>query len=581
MSLQTDELQKGGVAPSTNTNNNRQNDSNAADGAPTSSSSSSQADIVRNDPTTDNEELAAFKPTLQFWVVFLALLLATLLSALDGAIVATALPTISSDLNVGPDFVWVANVYFLTGAVLQPLFGQLSDLWGRRPIFIAILAVFTLGSGLCGGASSGRMLIAARAVQGIGAGGINMMVDLILCDLVPMRERGKYMGILFAVIGLFSAVGPLIGGALAQSGQWRWAFYLNLPIGGICILITFFFMKVQSRVGGNFTQKLRRVDWGGVTILTISCIAIMYAVTYGGASRPWSDASIATPLAGGLLGLIIFALFEGTPFVSEPVTPYHLFANRTSAIAFAVTFLQSMMGLYMIYVYALYFQAVLGANQTLSGVYLIPTVISFPLFAAIGGVLMTKFGRYKPLHLIGFAFLTLGCGLSSLLEPESSPAAWVFFQLFLGVGAGLTMAVLLPAVQASLKESDTALSTGTWAFIRSLGVIWAVTVPAAVFNNRFGQLLHTIDNPTARAMLDNGNAYAHGTAALVDSFGGATTEQVRAVYSQSVQRVWQIGVVFSGACFLLALFEKEVSLRRELETDFGLQEEKKEPQAAP
>ncbi|KAK7960590.1 MFS general substrate transporter [Apiospora saccharicola] len=556
-------------------NDNHQNDSNAGDGAPTSSALSSQADIVRNDLTTAKEEAAAFKPTLQFWVVFLALLLATLLSALDGAIVATALPTISSNLNVGPDFVWVANVYFLTGAVLQPLFGQLSDLWGRRPIFIAILAVFTLGSGLCGGASSGRMLIAARAVQGIGAGGINTMVDLILCDLVPMRERGKYMGILFAVIGLFSAVGPLIGGALAQSGQWRWAFYLNLPIGGVCILITFFFMKVQSRVGGNFTQKLRRVDWAGVTILTISCIAIMYAVTYGGASRPWSDASIATPLAGGLLGLIIFALFEGTPFVSEPVTPYHLFANRTSAIAFAVTFLQSMMGLYMIYVYALYFQAVLGADQTLSGVYLIPTVISFPLFAAIGGVLMTKFGRYKPLHLIGFAFLTLGCGLSSLLGPESSPAEWVFFQLFLGVGAGLTMAVLLPAVQASLKESDTALSTGTWAFIRSLGVIWAVTVPAAVFNNRFGQLLYTIDDPAARAMLDNGNAYAHGTAALVNSFGGTTTEQVRAVYSQSVQRVWQIGVVFSGACFLLALFEKEVSLRRELETDFGLQEEKR------
>lgn len=465
--------------------------------------------------------------------------------------------------------------------MLQPLFGQMSDLWGRRPIFIAILAVFTLGSGLCGSASSGRMLIAARAVQGIGAGGINMMVDLILCDLVPMRERGKYLGILFGVIGLFSAVGPLIGGALAQSGQWRWAFYLNLPIGGVCILITLFFMKVQSRVGGSFAQKLRRVDWAGVIILTISCIAIMYAVTYGGASRPWSDASIATPLAGGLLGLVIFALFEGTPLVSEPVTPYHLFANRTSAIAFAITFLQSMMGLYMIYVYALYFQAVLGANQTLSGVYLIPTAISFPLFAAVGGVLMTKFGRYKPLHLLGFAFLTLGCGLSSLLRPESSPAAWVFFQLFLGVGAGLTMAVLLPAVQAPLQESDTALSTGTWAFIRSLGVIWAVTVPAAVFNNRFGQLLHTIEDPAARAMLGNGNAYAHGTAALVDSFGGATTDQVRAVYSQSVQRVWQVGVVFSGACFLLALLEKEIKLRQDLETDFGLREEKKEPQAVP
>ncbi|KAK8022487.1 DNA repair protein RAD50 [Apiospora rasikravindrae] len=583
MALTSDEAQKDGIAAASAVNSSNNKTDSAVTGAPTTSSSS-QANMVGSDSTTTDEEPPAFHPTLQFWLAFLALLLATLLSALDGAIVATALPTISSDLDVGPDFVWVANVYFLTGAVLQPLFGQLSDLWGRRPIFIAILAVFTLGSGLCGGASSGQMLIAARAVQGIGAGGINMMVDLILCDLVPMRERGKYLGILFGVIGLFSAVGPLIGGALAQSGQWRWAFYLNLPIGGVCILITVFFMKLQSRVGGGFAQKLRRVDWVGVTILTISCIAIMYAVTYGGASRPWSDASIATPLTGGLLGLIGFALFEGTPFVSEPVTPYHLFANRTSAIAFVVTFLQSMMGLYMIYVYALYFQAVLGANQTLSGVYLIPTAISFPLFSAVGGALMTRFGRYKPLHLIGFAFLTLGCGLSSLLGPDSSPAAWVFFQLFLGIGAGLTMAVLLPAVQAQLPESDTALSTGTWAFIRSLGVIWAVTIPAAIFNNRFGQLLHIIDDPAARAMLDHGNAYSHGTAALVDSFGGATTAQVRDVYSRSIQRVWQIGVVFSGVCFLLALLEKETRLRQELETDFGLQGEKekgKETQAEP
>lgn len=466
-------------------------------------------------------------------------------------------------------------------AVLQPLFGQLSDLWGRRPIFIAIIAVFTLGSGLCGGANSAEMLIAARAVQGIGAGGINMIMDLIVCDLVPMRERGKYLGILFMIIGIFTAVGPLIGGVLAQSGQWRWVFYLNLPIGGVCIVIAFFFMKMQSRVAGTFSQKIRRIDWGGVTILTLSCIAIMYAVTYGGASRPWSDAGVAAPLVGGLLGLIIFALFEGSPFVSEPVTPYHLFANRTSAIGFVVTFLQSMMSLYVVYVYALYFQAVVGVNQTLSGVYLIPTVVAFPLFTTIGGVLMSKFGRYKPLHLLSFAVLTLGCGLSSLLDARSSPAAWVFYQIFLAFGAGLSMAVLLPAVQAELRESDTALSTGTWAFIRSLGVIWAVTIPAVVFNNRFGQLLHTISNPAARAMLDDGNAYAHGTAALVASFGGETTEQVRAVYSQSIQRVWQIGIIFSGLSFVLALFEKEVSLRQDLKTDFGLQEEKKKPQVAP
>lgn len=451
----------------------------------------------------------------------------------------------------------------------------MSDLWGRRWVFIAILAIFVLGSGLCGGANSSEMLIAARAVQGIGAGGINMMVDLIVCDLVPMRDRAKFLGILFAIIGIFTAVGPLIGGALAQSGQWRWAFYLNLPIGAICIIVTFLFLHVKSRVDGTFLGKVRRIDWGGVTILTVSCIAVMYAVTYGGSLRSWQDPSVLAPLVVGLVLLfVVFVLYEGSPFVAEPVTPYHLFANRTSAAAFAITFLHSIMGLYSVYVFALYFQAVVGANQTLSGVYLMPTVIGFPVSVLIGGTLTTKFGRYRPIHLIGFAFMTLGCGLSSILGVNSHPALWVFFQLFIAIGNGLPMACILPAVQARLKEADAALSTGTWAFIRSLGVIWGVTIPAAVFNNRFDQLLHTINDEEARRQLSGGQAYAHATAELVNSFGGSVSDQVRDVYAQSIQRVWHIAIVFAGASFLLSLVEREVSLRKELETDFGLEEKK-------
>ncbi|MBE3042955.1 MFS transporter, partial [Candidatus Bathyarchaeota archaeon] len=418
--------------------------------------------------------------------------------------------------------------------------------------------------------------IAARAVQGIGAGGINMMVDLIVCDLVPMRDRGKFLGLLFGIIGLFTAVGPLVGGALAQAGQWRWAFYLNLPIGAVCMVATFLFLNVKSRTDGTFAGKMRRIDWGGVTILTVSCIAVMYAVTYGGSLRSWQDPSVLAPLVIGLfLLLVVFVAFEGSPLVKEPVTPYHLFANRTSAAAFAITFLHSIMGLYMVYVYALYFQAVVGASQTMSGVYMMPTVIGFPLSVMIGGGLTTKFGRYKPIHLVGFAFMILGCGLSSILGVGTHPALWVFTQLFLAIGNGLPMACLLPAVQAMLKESDTALSTGTWAFIRSLGVIWGVTIPAAVFNNRFDQLLYTIDDDAVRAQLGNGQAYAHATAALIDSFGGEVVGQVREVYSQSLQRVWHVGTAVAGLSFLLCLVEKQVVLRKELETDFGLKEEEK------
>lgn len=535
---------------------------------------SESTDSPTDSPATASEEHKGKTPHgWQFWAAFAGLVAATLLSALDGSIVATALPTIARELNAGPSYVWIANVYFLTGAVVQPLFAQLSDLYGRRWVFLGILAVFVLGSGLCGGASSAGMLIGARAVQGFGAGGINMMVDLIICDLVPMRERSKFLGIIFASIGIFTAVAPLIGGALAQSGQWRWAFYLNLPIGAVSMAITFLFLRVHHADHASFSSKMKRIDWGGVTLLTLSCLGVMYAVTYGGASRPWSDPRVYGPLTAGLLLIPAFILYEGSPLAVEPVTPYHLFANRTSSAALAITFLHSIMCLWIVYVFPVYFQAVLGVSQTLSGAYLVPTVVAFPLSAAIGGGLMTQTGRYKPIHLAGFALLTLGCGLTSLLGPNSHAAMWVFFQLFLAVGTGLQMATLLPAVQARLAERDAALSTGTWAFLRSVGVIWAVTIPAAVFNNRFGSLLHTIDDAEARGLLDGGRAYAQATADFVTGFSEAVRDQVREVYSLSVRRVWHIAIVLSGVSFLLVLLEKEVELRRELDTEFGLREE--------
>lgn len=442
------------------------------------------------------------------------------------------------------------------------------------------VVIFTVGSGLCGGSTSSDMLIASRAIQGVGAGGINMMVDLIICDLVPMRDRGKYLGMVFGVIGIFTAVGPLIGGVLAQHGAWRWAFYLNIPICGLTIINSVLFLQVGNPIGGSFFKKMASVDWGGIIILTLSTVGVMYAITYGGSLRDWSDASVLGPLVAGLCLLIVFVIFEGSSLAREPVTPYRLFANRTSACAFALTFLHSVLCQWTMYIFSLYFQAVLLESPTMAGVNLMPTVIGFPLAAAIGGGIMTKYGKYKPIHLGGFALLTLGCGLSSILGPHSHTAAWLFFQLFIALGMGIIMACLLPAVQAELSEADTALSTGTWAFIRSYGVIWGVTIPAAVFNNRFNDLLYTIPAQNARDTLANGQAYAHATADLVKSFGGETTEQVRNVYSLSIERVWQVSVIFAGLSFLVSLLENQVTLRTSLETEFGLEQEGEKNESA-
>ncbi|KAJ2970426.1 hypothetical protein NUW58_g9701 [Xylaria curta] len=221
----------------------------------------------------------------------------------------------------------------------------------------------------------------------------------------------------------------------------------------------------------------------------------------------------------------------------------------------------------------LYFQSVRGASPKESGIQLLPFIFLFPVGSAFGGGMMAKTGRYKPFHLAGFALCALSFGLCSILDPYTHKAAYVFFEIFAALGIGIPIACLLPPLQAPLKDSDTAVSTAAFAFVRSFGSIWGLAIPAAIFNNRFSQLLDTIEDESARAMLSDGKAYGFASAAFSNQFTGATRDQVIAVYTASLQRTWQIAVVFAGVSFLVALLEKEIPLRQELETEFGMESE--------
>ncbi|KAL9120108.1 MAG: hypothetical protein Q9187_003342 [Circinaria calcarea] len=516
----------------------------------------------------------------RFWAIFAGLSLTALLSALDGSIVSTALPTILRELNVGDNYVWVINIYFLTSATFQPIYGQLADLWGRRWVMISTVAIFTLGSGICGGASSAAMLIAGRGVQGIGAGGINLLVDLIICDLVPLRDRGTFVGLIFAIIATSSSVGPLIGGALSERASWRWIFYINLPIGGVAMVILFVCLHVSHRSDSTFIARIKQIDWIGNGALIASTFSILYALTYGGTRYPWSSPNVAIPLSLGLIGLLLFYFFEKSSFCRHPVMPPRLFGNRTSSAAFFLTFQHTILSMWTVYFLPIYFQSVLGSSPTRSGVQLLPLVLVFPPFAALAGGIVQKTGRYRPVHQFGFALLVLGVGLCSLLDVNSNTGTWVGFQIIIAAGLGMIVAVLLPAVQANLMESDTASSTATWAFIRSLGNIWGVSIPAAVFNNRFDALLLRISDPAVRAMLSNGQAYEHASRDFINSFEGILRREIVGVYTDSLKRVWQIGVVMAGIPFLVSFAEREIKLRTELHTEYGL-EKKREKNSAP
>ena len=402
-----------------------------------------------------------------------------------------------------------------------------------------------------------------------------MIVDMIICDLVPLRERSNFVGLLFAIISMGGAIGPFVGGVMVQHASWRWVFYINLPFGGAAMALLFIFLRVNWEKTATFKDKIVRIDWIGNAILIASTFAVLWALTYGGTRYSWSSGRVIAPLILGLIGLLLFMSYEMSSFPKEPVVPPHLFANRTSSAAFFISFQHALLTFYIIYFLPVYFQSVLGASPTRSGVDLLVLVLVFPVFAAVAGGAVAKSGRYKPVHLAGFAILTVGIGCLSLLDRNSKTGVWVVLQIIVAAGLGALISCLLPAVQAELDESETATSTATWAFIRSLGTIWGVSIPAAIFNNRFDQLLHLIDDPAVRARLSNGKAYESASAALIRSFEGATRDQVIHVFTQSLKRVWYIGVVFGGVSFLAVFLEKEVQLRTELDTKFGMEKREK------
>ena len=353
-------------------------------------------------------------------------------------------------------------------------------------------------------------------------------------------------------------------------------FYLNLPIGAAAIALLLALLHVRYEKDSALLEKVKRIDFAGNAIFVCATTAILIALTNGGTKQPWSSWRTIFPLVVGLAGLGLFYLFEVSKLCVEPSLPPQLFANRTSATAFALTFVPTLLMYWEIYFMPVYFQAVLGSTPARSGVQLLPTVILLIVFGAIGGVAMQKFGRYRPFHHAGFALMTIGFGTFSLLDSQSLMAMWVIFQIIFAAGTGLSIGTLLAAVQAELCEADSATATGVWAVIRSFGTIWGITLSAVAFNNQCTHLSSSISDSTVGNLVSSGQAYEHATANYVNSLIGRPLlrHQVISVYSESLKLVWQVAIGISGLGFLLVFLEKEVKLRTELETEFGMEEKK-------
>ncbi|KAI2610575.1 MFS general substrate transporter [Hypoxylon sp. NC1633] len=545
---------------------------------PVDDNAAANADVQRALSTElerDSQTEYAYNRDYRFWSIIAALCTMQILCSLENTVVVTSLPTIVRQLDLGSSYIWVTNVFFVATSVVQPLTGQLANLFGRRHVALFVVAMYTLGSGIAGGANGPAMLIAGRAVQGAGSGGMTTIMSIVISDLVPLRLRSSYQAILAMTYAIGMAIGPIVGGAIVENTTWRWVFYINLPVGFVSFFLLWLFLRVKWDKETKTLDKLKRIDVAGNSLLVASTVSVLIALTWAGSEYSWSSYHILVPLIIGLIGIAGFFCLEGSTWVLEPVMPLRLFANRTSSVIYAHTFIVSIMNYWIFFFLPVYFQAVQLSTPTRSGVQILPiTLIAVP-GAAVGAVALSKWGRYKLLHIIGFAFLAAGIGSFSVLTKDSSTAEWVCLQILPSVGAGMILDTLLPAFQAGVGEADSAAAAASWSFVRSFGNIWGVAIPGAILNTYSSQFAADIvSDPIARLSLQHGDAYSSATRDFVVSFPEPTRGQMIEVFTISLSKVFLVGIAFPALSFILSFVEREVKLRTVLETKFGLEDKR-------
>jgi MFS family permease len=448
----------------------------------------------------------------------------------------------------------------------------MSNIFGRRNPTIVSVVLFAVGSGIAGGATNPGMLISGRTIQGFGAGGIYVCIDVILCDLVPLRQRGKYLGIIFSFAGVGTTIAPVIGGALAAR-DWRWIFYLNIPVSAVALAVVVVCLHLNHVPSPTWLHALGRVDFAGSALFILAMTSILWGIITGGTQHPWTSWRVIVPIVLGGVGWIAFHVLEASGAVQEPLIPTRLFANRTSASAYLLAFLSNVAIQALLYFFPIYFQGVLGKSVLGSGVAFLPFAIPVLLFAIVGGVIVTKTGYYRPVHWFSFGFMTISFGLFTLLDQNSGPAMWASFQVIATIACGPTFSTILPAIMAALPESDTASASSVYSFMRSFGQIWGVTIASAAFNSAFNAHIGEISDPGLRSQLANGGAYALASQHVAASASPQVQDEVLSVYVKALRATWYACIAIGGLAVLLVFIERDVPLRTELKTEYGLKED--------
>lgn len=406
------------------------------------------------------------------YLLLAGLMLSMFLAALDQTIVGTALPTIVGSLRGLNDYSWVVTAYLLAATASTPLYGKMSDIYGRRPIMLFAISAFLVGSGLAGISQNMTQLIFFRGLQGLGAGGLMTMVFTVISDVVSPRERGRYQGLFGAVFGFASVAGPLLGGWLADV-DWRWIFYINLPTGVVALAVVDRMLRLVRT-----PRRQHKIDYVGAAFMVASVVCILLATSWGGKQYPWGSATIISLFTAGGVFAVIFLYIETR--APEPILPLRLFRRRTFALANGGTLILGVGMFGGIIFIPLYLQIVRGHTPTQSGLLMLPMMLGIVSSSIISGRLISYIGRYKWFIVAGSVLVTTGLTLFTHLGLTTPAWEVAVYMVVLGVGLGMFMQPLVLAVQNSVDPSDLGTATSTTTFFRSLGGSFGVAMMGAI-----------------------------------------------------------------------------------------------------
>jgi EmrB/QacA subfamily drug resistance transporter len=484
-------------------------------------------------------------------LAFGGLLIAMFIAALDQTIMATALPTIAGDLGGLSDLSWIVTVYVLSAAATTPIWGKASDLYGRRNLLRAAIVVFIVGSASSGAAQSIGQLIAFRALQGIGAGGVMTLATAAVGDLVSPRERGRYQGYIQITFVLASVAGPLLGGLFVDRISWRWALYVNVPIGALALTVLTAYLNIPAQ------RRAARIDIQGAALLAAAVVAVLLATMWGGDRYAWTSGPIIALAAGAATLLAAFVWRER--HAPEPVLPLRLFRDPVFLVVSAGLFIATLSLFAAIVFLPLFFQLVTGASATDAGLLMLPLLLAGALSTAIVGRVMSATGRYKPFPVIGLALMGTGLGLFSTLGASSSRATAALFMVVFGLGFGMVTQILMVAIQNAVEPREIGTATAAANLFRALGGSVGTTIYGAIFVSGLRHWLPRLLHGSLPRGIDPHGIQA--TPGHIHSLSPAIQHGIAHAVANSVHDVFMAAAPIAAAGVLLVLMLRERPLR--------------------